>query len=265
MFRTNGGLLGVRRTTNLADAPGVWSLVEQGIGQQANTWPIPGPIASLSPVLWYDFADEATVTVASSQITQVADKGSRNWTLTKSTTGPAYTSGINGRKCVDWGAAGHLNFLRNTSTTSTAIGEIYIVLDANLGNTFPDYYGLVSETTNKYYAIGRLFASGFDNMNEVPAHNQAFINASTTNVYASGVLPAVNSPSILRLNRSDGNAYTSTNGFQIGNDRNYAASGYTRGWGGLIGEVVVFSAQLSGANRTTVLNWLSAKWGIPLA
>jgi hypothetical protein len=260
MFRTNGGLLGVRRVPTLGSAPGIWSIVEQGLAQQASVWPTNNPIPGLSPILWYDFADETTVTVASSQITQITDKGSRGWTLSKSTTGPGYATGINGKKCVDWGAAGHLNYLRNTSATSTAIGEIYVVLDASFGSTFPGYNGLITDATGEtWYAIGRSGTAAFDAVNGTPAHNQAFINASTSNVYTSAVLPSINSASILRLNRSDGNAYTTTKGFQVGNDRSY-----DRGWSGLIGEIVGFTAQLSSTNRTNVLNWLSGKWGISL-
>lgn len=261
MFRTNGGLLGVRRAPAPGGASGSWSLVEQCLARQASLWPTSNPIPGLSPVIWYDFADEATVTVVSSQITQITDKGSRGWTLSKGTTGPGYATGINSLKCVDWGSAGHQNYLRNTSASSTAIGEVYLVLDANFGSTFPDYNGLITDATGEtWYATAQQGIAGFDITNGTPAFNQAFINSSASNVYSSAILPSVNSASILRLNRSDGNAYTTTKGLQIGNDRSY----YTlnRGWGGLIGEIVGFSAQLNSANRSSVLTWLGGKWGI---
>lgn len=215
------------------------------------------PIPALSPVLWFDAADETTVTVASSEITQITDKGSRGWTLSKSTTGPAYSTGINGRKCIDWGSAGHSNFLHNTSTTSTTIAEVYIVLDASFGSTFPTFNGIVSSTSGaSWYVVGNPASSGFSSVTEL---NRAFINASTTSVFSSGVLPSINSPCILRLGRASG-TFNSTTGFQLGNDRTNAS----RGWSGLIGEVVIFSTALSSTDRTNVLNWLATKWGITI-
>lgn len=215
------------------------------------------PIPALSPVLWFDAADETTVTVASSEITQITDKGSRGWTLSKSTSGPAYSTGINGRKCIDWGSAGHSNFLRNTSTTSTTIAEVYIVLDASFGSTFPTFNGIVSSTSGaSWYVAGNSGSSGFSSVTEL---NRAFINASTTSVFSSGVLPSINSPCILRLGRASG-TFNTTTGFQLGNDRTNAS----RGWSGLIGEVVVFSTALSSTDRTNVLNWLASKWGITI-
>ena len=219
------------------------------------------PIPALSPVLWYDFADEATVAVASSQITQITDKGSRGWTLTKSATGPAYVTGINGRKCADWGTDGHSNYLANTNTTSTSIAEVFIVLDANFGSTFPTLNGLISATASGWILVGNNGGAGFWPYSNLPSwlFDSAFINGSTSNVYDSAILPDINSPVILRMTRTAG-PLTANDGFVIGNDRTF----YSRGWGGLIGEVVVFSSVLSSTDRAAVQGWLAGKWGISL-
>lgn len=266
MLRTNGGLIGVRRTPTIVAASGVWSLVEQPLYQRLQQWPSNNPIFALSPVLWYDFSDDSTVTLSGSTITSISDKGSRGWTLTSSATGPTYSStagGINNLRCCDWGNPGHSNYMRNTSATATDIAEIYVVLDANFGSTFPTYNGLLTEAVSNpgWYATGNSGTSGFDNVNGSPLLDQVYVNNSGTAVYASGILPTINSPSLLRLKKSTSAAYSSTKGFQIGADRYLTA----RGWGGLIGEIVAFSTVLSTQNRTTVQNFLANKWGLTLA
>lgn len=259
MFRTNGGLIGSRRTPTIPAASGVWSLVEQILAARTNSWPGQNPIPTLSPLLWYDFSDESTVTLSSTQITAVADKGSRGWNLSKSTTGPSYVTGINGLKCCDWGSPGHGNYLRNTSATSTNIAEIYFVLDGNFGSTFVEYYGLATGTTGSSWYItgdgaGR---AGLINLNSI---DQAFLNNGASNQIAS-VLPTINSPALMRVRKTDGTTFNTTVGFQLGQQR----TDTNRGWGGLIGEVVAFSTLLSESDRTLLQSFLARKWGLTLA
>jgi hypothetical protein len=217
----------------------------------------PNPIPSLQPVLWYDFSDESTVTVSNSQITQINDKGSRGWALTKSNTGPQYVTGINGLKSADWGNPGHSNYLRNTSNISTNIAEIYVVLDANYGTTFPNYNGLLGGTSDP--GVDLTGGGGVSGFYSYGTFNEAYANGASSNVFSS-ILPTINSPSLLRIKRNT--AIATSNGFQTGNDRSNFFMG--RGWGGFIGEVVVFSSALSSTDRTNIQNWLATKWGIIL-
>mgnify|MGYP006266494399 CR=1 FL=1 len=218
------------------------------------------PISSLSPVLWYDFGDANTVTLSGSTITAINDKGSRSWNLAKSSTGPTQATWTNNsRKCCDWGSSAHSNYLQNTSSTSTNIAEMYIVLDAAFGSTFPDFNGLVSGTgafaftlcgygaTTRFYSDSSTFNSGY-------------INGSTSDTYSTSILPGINSPCLLRIKKSTDAALTTTTGFQIGMDRNNSG----RGWLGLVAEVVCFSSVLSSSDRVNVQNWLASKWGLTL-
>lgn len=260
MIGLNGGLMGVRRVPTAESAPGLWVSNEQVLARRAGIWPqfIPDPTAGLSPILWYDFADETTVTTSGTVLTQITDKGSRNWTLTKSTTGPQYVTGINSKKCVDWGSSTHSNYIRNTDATSTDVAEMYIVLDAAFGSTFPDYNGLVSGTSGAASTLaGNPSSAGLWGGS---AWGNAFVNGSVSNTFNS-VLPAINSPSLLRIKKSDDTAVTLGAGFQIGLERNNA----DRGWFGLIGEVVCFSSVLGSTDRNALQAWLGAKWGITLA
>ncbi len=219
------------------------------------------PIINLSPVLWYDFSDALTVTLSGTTITQINDKGSKAWNLTKSTTGPVQATWTNNAlKCCDWGATQHSNYLRNTTGTSTSIAEVYIVLDAAFGSTFPTYNGLISSTNDSFFVDGNQSTSGLFS-SSTQTFNAAYVNGSSSNSYSSGVLPTANSPALLRLARLDGSTITTNGGFQIGRDRYFS----NRGWYGLIAEVVCFSTVLSSTDRTAVQNHLAGKWGLTLS
>jgi len=226
----------------------------------------PNPIPALSPVLWYDFADESTVGVLESgEIAQVTDKGSRGWTLTKSATGPYpyYVTGINGLKCLDWGISpDHDNFLyhANNDGTPITIGEVYVVVDAAFGGTAGNYAGLLTAHNGNWYVL----AYGSSLTQDGTGFDQLFINGGTSNKFSGGLFgsPSIEDPAIMQINSSSGNTIFSSSGIQIGNDRNF--SYLNRGWSGLIGEYVIFPSVLSPTDRDAVQAWLATKWGITL-
>lgn len=214
-----------------------------------------GPIASLNPILWYDFSDEGSVTLSSTTITGISDKGSLKQDLVKSTTGPTQATWTNNSlTCCDWGTVAHSNYLRTSSTFSTTIAEAYIVLDSALGSVFPTFNGLI--TGSSWFLVGSSGGTGFfaDNF------STAYVNGSSTNVYTGGVLPDINSPSLLRVGRSSGSFTANSQVFQIGMDRSYGG----RGWLGLVAEVIVFSSALSVSDRDTLQNFLASKWNLTL-
>lgn len=213
-------------------------------------------ILSLNPVFYWNPSVDSTVTLSGSEIQSISDQGSRGWTLSKSTTGPQiYTDG-NGKKWIDWGTAGHNNYLRNTTTTSTSIAEWYIVVDANYGSTFPGYNGLITGTVD-----GDWFVAGNASTAELfpGSYDQVFLNGSTTNSYSS-VLTTINSPALMRIKKANDSAVTLTTGVQLGNDRSNSG----RGWGGLVGAVIGFSAPLSTTNRNALQSSLASAFGITL-
>lgn len=269
MLGFNGGLLGARRVPTTGAASGLWVPNEQSVAQRAGIWPqvFNGP-QDLSPILWYDFADESTVTTSGTEITAVSSKGSRDWTLTKSTTGPSYVTGINGKKCLDWGASpAHANFMFNRSfqepsgdTAPLTIGEVYVVVDAGFGGSAGNYAGLFTSYDNAWYVlayISSLTESG-------TGFNQLFVNGGANNRYSGGLFasPSIDNPAIMRINNSSNVAFNTTGGFQIGNDR--GNSSLNRGWSGLVGEYIIFSSVLSETNRQLLEAYLASKWGITL-
>ena len=262
-FGFNGGLMGSRRVPTTGLAPGVWNWDEQSVAKRAAIWPqvLTDPTPGLSPILWYDFADQATVTTSGTEITAVTDKGSRGWTLSKSTTGPQYVTGMNGKKCLDWGTSpSHPNFMYNSDTTSTTIGEVYVVVDANFGGTAGNYAGLFTSYTNAWYMLA--VSSSLDESGT--GFNQLFVNGGTSNRYSAGLFtsPSIDDPAIMRINNSSSTTFSTTGGFEIGNDR--GNSSLNRGWCGLIGEYIVFPSVLNSTDRDSLQTWLAFKWGITL-
>jgi hypothetical protein len=257
VFATNGGLSGAKRTTTTSSAPGVWMLEEQAVAKRAGIWPqvITDPTAGLSPVLWYDFADESTVTTSSGQITQITDKGSANRTLTKSATGPTYATTINSKKVSDWGTSTHSNYLRSSSTASLTVAELYIIADSSATGSVSGYAALITSLSNTNIYLN-VTGSGFEGPYGI---DRVYLNGGTTNQF-SDIFPEIESPCLLRANKSDLTAITTTNGFQLGMDRDNA----DRGWRGLIAEVICFSSVLGSTDRDSLQAWLAFKWGITL-
>ena len=260
MLGFNGGLMGVRRTPTTGTASGLWFQNEQSVAKRAGIWPSAGdPTPGLSPVLWYDFADETTVTTSGTEITAVTSKGSRAWTLSKSATGPQYVTGINSKKCLDWGSSNHNNYLRNTDTTTTAIAEIYVIMDGAFGGTYTSFGGLITSSSDPGWRISGNSTSynqdgtGFD---------RAYINGGTTDRFSTShfTSPSVDDPSIIRILNNGSASFNATQGVQLGNDRTNAG----RGWLGLIGEVICFSSVLSSTDRDSLQTWLAANRGITL-
>ena len=94
--------------------------------------------------------------------------------------------------------------------------------------------------------------------------DSAYVNGGATNRYNGDLFasPSIDNPVILRINSSSLNSLATSEGINIGNDRNYAS--YNRGWKGLIGEYIIFSSQLNTIDRNSLQTHLSAKWGITL-
>jgi hypothetical protein len=258
MKRFDGSYVGAKPTWDYINRSGMWSQEQVYSAVSSSLWPGLNPVSSLNPLHWYDFADTATVSTTNGLIDTINDKGSRAMTLSRATLpGTNYGTWVNGLRAADFGSVNQNTYLRNTNPTDASFKEIYIVLDSNVGSTFSIERGLLSGTQNTDWAlIGSVGTAGFLSItNNIDA---AFINNSASNSYSS-VLPAINSPCLMRLTRLSGTVLMS-NGFQIGLDRN----ALTRGWIGLIGEVIVFGTGLGTTERNILQQYLAYKWSLTL-
>lgn len=217
----------------------------------------PDPILGFNPLIYFEPNTPGTLTLSGSNITGITDQGSRGWNLSSSTTAPVlYTDG-SGNNWIDFGSTQHSNYLRNTSTTTTLIAEIYIVVDGDFGSTFPNYNGLITSTSGWFFIGGNSGSTGFF-PNQFDICN---INGSTTNNYSSGALTTINSPTLLRFAVGSGSYTAETrDGIQLGMDRDNA----NRGWLGRISTVVCFGTALSSGDRASLQSIIATRRGITL-
>lgn len=215
------------------------------------------PIPALNPVLRYDFSRLDTLTLSGSEITAVTNQGSIDMTLSKAGTGPTSVNFTGTSiKCADFGAAGSNNSLVNAASTSMNVRDAFFVLDGDFGSTFGGFYGLIGGGSSGWNTTGQGGANYF--YFDSSYFTELSIDATTpTSLNTKAVLPTIDSPSILWLRRA-ASAFTNTNGVRLAGDRGIAG----RGWGGLIGEVVIFSTLLSDTDATVILNHLKDKWSI---
>ena len=215
-------------------------------------------ILSLSPAFYFDFSDWPTVTTSGSEITGISDQGSLGWNLVKSGTGPTLAGWGSNKNCADWGSDGHNNSLKYVHSGSPVnVAQVFFVLDANFGSTFPTYNGLISVLSGFSFAVaGASGQAGFTT--QISAwFNFASLNGSSTNQITS-VLPGLNSRCVLMLRRTDNASCLLDNGLQIGNDRDVP----NRGWGGLVGMAVGFSTVQSEANTSNIIDSLLTGWSV---
>jgi hypothetical protein len=219
----------------------------------------PNPINDLSPIFLYDFSDSATLTTSGTEITGITDQGSLGWNLTKVGTGPSLADWGNGKNCANWGNPGHNNALRYVHTGSSQnIAQIFIVLDANFGSTFPNYNGLISGVNDDaldFAVTGGINTASFDA--DTNWFNYASLNGGSTNQITT-VLPTINNRCVLMMRNVNSSASVLDDGIRLGNDRNNP----NRGWGGLLGLVAGFSSVLNSTDEAAVISYLTTEWNV---
>ena len=163
------------------------------------------------------------------------------------------------KMCADWGTPGHGGSLRYLySGSPVTLAQVFVVLDANYGSTFPDYNGLLSNIVDDAVDFSICGYSG-DSRFDTRGPNWfdfATINGGSTNVINS-VLPAINSRCVLMLRRASGANPVLDDGLQIGVDRSNG-----RGWGGLVGLAVGFSTVQSEADTSNIITSLLTGWSV---
>jgi hypothetical protein len=216
--------------------------------------------ASLSPLVWWDFSDGATVTTNDGLITQITDKSGNARTLTQATPSnrPTYqAAAMNGLAAARWPGSNNTIQMVTAAFTLTAT-EIYVVGDfgASQGT---NYEGLVSPASGSDgWMVLNPGAAGawFTGWSAVPT----YLNGDDVTDRKSTLFPDLASPFCLRAARP-ANSFSSTVGIRLGADRDNF--GFGRGWKGDICEVLIFQSALSTGDRANLVAYLQDKWGTP--
>lgn len=236
-------------------------------------------ITGLSPVLWIDFSDAATVTTASGNVSQVDDKSGNGYHFTQSTAGsrPAYISAAqNGLNVARFdGSADFLSLGSSALFQNVGGGSIYIVRKIDVAppavgqNLWDSSNG--TSTSRTYIRVTATNLMGIGGR-RLDADTFSFSTGSATMDTAYGITTAVYNWTNSDTFTYDDKASDLTNtSFQTsGSTSNTAAHSATIGasaggasfFDGDIAEIIAFHAVHTATQRDTVLNFLGFKWGL---
>ena len=244
---------------------------------------------------WYDPSDTTSITSSSGAVSQINDKSGNGYNLVQATSAYKPTTGtrtINSLNVLDF--TSDSTYISNNTTSNwtfmsnTSGSSIFVVFKLDtLGKRNFIYntgYNPIGELSTGTY-FSSLITSGYvDHLLGDGAGNYNFLNrpssgyAASTNYYVTvlgdpGNATAanrskiyINTGSVLATNTQTATAGTAApvRGFTLGATYDGSSGGpyITGAIDGVIGEVIMYTGVLSGADQTTVKNYLATKWGI---
>jgi Concanavalin A-like lectin/glucanases superfamily/Secretion system C-terminal sorting domain/F5/8 type C domain len=216
---------------------------------------------------------DAGVTLSGSNVTQWADQSGNGYNVTQATAAnqPTFETNVfNGQPAINFdGSNDFLNNITNNVVMPGAGRTVFIVAKARCNSTAMYYLTFRRSTLLCAYqsspGTNFIYSDGVNGINNAtyPSNWWDTIKAKPTllTAYNSGVAPnKIN----LRLNQqtvtvSQGGGVvneTGTAGFSVG--RREDGPYFSNGW---IAEIIVYNSELSSTDRTTVENYLAAKYG----
>jgi hypothetical protein len=239
------------------------------------TLPSPHPFKSFPPAslpfsprnisgvtLWLDAADQSSMTLSGSSVTQIRDKSGNGNNSTSSTA--TYTTGINGRASMNNPVISGPIANSGSSTVS-----IFVIATNNrTGTLYDNMIALnVSPITN-YYGAGSLFLARAGDSG-TPKSYYGFMNGNLSSAFA----PAFDTPFMFNVFQTGTTGSTYGNGTDYGsvttpgstlNYTNYYIGTCSGGpaWLGNIGEILVFNSVLTTSQRQQIEGYLAHKWGM---
>ena len=214
----------------------------------------------LSPVAWFDGSDATARTIVSGAFSALNDKSGNGWNLAQSDSSlrPALaSSAINGLDAIQWPNSGNAKRLFNTNSATFTTAVVYAIVQWTDGSTFTDFCGIFNANDNgsSYWLIAQGGGTGLN----VATFDTININSGSTNK-VNNLLPDISSPRLIRATITGSGTVSTTSGLALGMDRNY---GYlSRGWHGLIGELVAFASVPSAGDDARIREILMTKWGL---
>jgi hypothetical protein len=224
------------------------------------------PIDVPGCLLWLDGADQGSMTLSGSSVTQWRDKSGRGFNVATSSgaTAPLYNSSTKELQFVSGNS--------NSFTIPQAFG------DALVGTTF-SFFFIGRRTVNTTYVYFLSGATSGGNQNLFIGFLSNKMEIGEYGPYASADIPTFNSPDPMRLYYYDIQSSTTANLIMNGNPLSTTVSGNLfltsfaqpelgRRYGGAVyhdfnlSEMVVFSPALNTSQRQQVEGYLAHKWGL---
>lgn len=215
--------------------------------------------------VWLDASKQSSISFhgATTSIATWADLSgnSRDASQTISGNAPVYTTGgFNGRNCVTFSGANaseQLN-LGNLSSVFSSYGEIFVAFEANK-TSYAVYRTRNNSPIHRENASQGRFGCFIQTRRVVtvnfPASGKAVLNER-----ASGDSHTIERDGGAQSNTAAGNTYNGGDVHTIGAG---VTGDLTFAFGGSIGEVLLFNADIGATARAAVYAYLKAKWGTP--
>lgn len=222
---------------------------------------------SLSPALWLDAADAATVTLVSSAVSQWNDKSGNNRHAAQATSGSRPTNPaavLNSLPVVRFNGSSHWLQIPSTAIGGTDV-TIFLVI-ANAGATQTQFAEIIDYNHN--LSTNWVIQQNSTNNN---SSYFAWYNGSgfsVTNTFSTsgtlmGVFQKSGATGLVSLNGTTA-TQTLSSGYSttarritIGSDTDFPA----RTWAGDIGEILVYASALNTTQRQQIEGYLAWKWG----
>lgn len=213
-----------------------------------------------TPAWWIDAMDAATITQAAGSVSQINDKSGNNRHATQATGAfqpTINTRTINSRAALEFnGSSQRMNVptsvIPNAECTvfsvhypDTLPGAYRILSNQGTGGSLSRWYTNNQSTDNANSALTRgspVSGQAIVQMNGYQGSNTQFLKCGNDAVTTGAIVKG---------------AYDTT-GCCLGS----YGSGFTDYYDGLIGEVIVYHANLTNDQKTAVLEYLNSKWGV---
>ena len=222
---------------------------------------------SLSPLVWLDSADAATITLSGSNVTSWADKGSWGgaWAQATSTMRPTYSASDLGYPGVRFSAndVGGYNQLSRARYAAPSAVEFVIVRRIDIDPTAGSRCGcwtLGTALINSHapYTDGFIYDDTGSTVRSGPLTH--LIDFSAKNC----VYSVISTASEWTMSEDWTQRYTiGTNTVALPTTLQIGASYDVYGMTGVVREVLIFGAKLSSADRANLRAYLASKWGTP--
>lgn len=225
----------------------------------------PKSIAGLE--LWFDASSSSSVTLNSGNVSELLDLSGKGRHLQQTTAAnqPAYvTAGQKGKNVIDFGAVGGKFLVQSLATAVTLPQPITFFWAYKTGVSGSGVYTITDVVNAAVDGTGRIATFG-NAETEVRffagANNTTPVNVNAWNVASCVFNGASSVRRVNTLTATTINAGTQSysNRLVLGANHGFAASHK-----GSFGELAVYSGTLTDSAHSTILKYLSRKWGVTL-
>ena len=224
------------------------------------------PIDVPGCALWLDAADQSSMTLSGSSVTQWNDKSGNGYNALPNAGGSAITMGtLNSVPAITFPAASTAAFLPSSSLTVGSGGySVFFVANqtsfasggtriysANSGGIQSAIDNTPSPRILTVVIDGSVMSSTFTMISNVPFMYSYTISSSTSGLWKNGISAG-----------TAGGSTTSISNFYIGN---FAFPSSSLAFTGQMGEFLIFNTALTTSQRQQVEGYLAHKWGLSLS